>query len=219
MAHLHRPSRYQGSLFHARSDSCLSAQHRYTTILQFCYNSWHRGHDGWSACEVQCLCWLVVATAADSRPNWRLTWLAFTDLWAFSWFWRWPRMKRFISRSAACLDSSHRPIKGASRNVQTGGQLKVSFADAATSPDAWANLAQFSSKGPTTDGRVKPDLLAPGTLLSAYTDPSTGNSCSLRSASMPQNIFSGSISAQSTSTAGGYCFNTMNGRLIITSNM
>lgn len=63
---------------------------------------------------------------------------------------------------------------------QKGGQLKASFADARTSPNPWASLAPFSSKGPTLDGRVKPDLLAPGTLKSAYTDAATGNTCSLR---------------------------------------
>ena len=63
---------------------------------------------------------------------------------------------------------------------QAGGGLPVSFGAASTVPEAWANLAPFSSKGPTSDGRVKPDLLAPGTLLSAYTDPATDNTCDLR---------------------------------------
>ena len=66
------------------------------------------------------------------------------------------------------------------RYLQAGGGLPVSFGAASTVPEAWANLAPFSSKGPTPDGRVKPDMLAPGTLLSAYTDPATGNTCDLR---------------------------------------
>lgn len=64
--------------------------------------------------------------------------------------------------------------------MQSGGQLKVSFGVASVPQDAWANLAPFSSKGPTPDGRVKPDLLAPGTLQSAYTDPSTKDACDLQ---------------------------------------
>ena len=66
------------------------------------------------------------------------------------------------------------------RLLQAGGQLKVSFGPSSTAPEAWANLAAFSSKGPTSDGRVKPDLLAPGTLQSAYSDPATGSTCSFR---------------------------------------
>lgn len=64
--------------------------------------------------------------------------------------------------------------------MQSGGQLRVSFSKATTAPEAWANLAPFSSKGPTPDGRVKPDLLAPGTLQSAYTNLSSGNTCLLQ---------------------------------------
>ena len=70
--------------------------------------------------------------------------------------------------------------------MQSGGQLSVSLGATVTSPDAWANLAPFSSKGPTQDGRVKPDLLAPGTLQSAYSDPSTGDTCSLRWVPFPE---------------------------------
>lgn len=62
--------------------------------------------------------------------------------------------------------------------VQSGGKLTVSFAEAPPLANAYDSLAEFSSKGPTSDGRVKPDLLAPGTLQSAFTDGS--NTCSLR---------------------------------------
>ncbi len=64
--------------------------------------------------------------------------------------------------------------------VQAGGKLTVSFSEAPPLANAFDSLAEFSSKGPTKDGRVKPDLLAPGTLQSAYTDGS--NTCSLRCA-------------------------------------
>ena len=56
--------------------------------------------------------------------------------------------------------------------------VSVSFSEAAPLANAFDSLASFSSKGPTRDGRVKPDLLAPGTLRSAFTDGS--NTCSLR---------------------------------------
>ncbi|BDA49389.1 probable c5a peptidase at N-terminal half [Coccomyxa sp. Obi] len=59
-----------------------------------------------------------------------------------------------------------------------GGKLTVSFSEAPPLANSYDSLADFSSKGPTKDGRVKPDLLAPGTLQSAYTDGS--NTCSLR---------------------------------------
>ena len=62
--------------------------------------------------------------------------------------------------------------------MQAGGKLTVSFSEAPPLANAFASLASFSSKGPTRDGRVKPDLLAPGTLQSAFTDGS--NTCSLR---------------------------------------
>ena len=62
--------------------------------------------------------------------------------------------------------------------MQAGGKLTVSFAEAAPLAAPFDSLASFSSKGPTMDGRVKPDLLAPGTLQSAFTDGS--NTCSLR---------------------------------------
>lgn len=64
--------------------------------------------------------------------------------------------------------------------MQAGGKLTASFSEAPPLANAYDSLAEFSSKGPTKDGRVKPDLLAPGTLQSAYTDGA--NTCSLRCA-------------------------------------
>lgn len=65
-------------------------------------------------------------------------------------------------------------------HMQAGGKLTASFSEAPPLANAYDSLAEFSSKGPTKDGRVKPDLLAPGTLQSAYTDGA--NTCSLRCA-------------------------------------
>lgn len=64
--------------------------------------------------------------------------------------------------------------------MQAGGKLTVSFSDAPPLANAFDSLAEFSSKGPTRDGRLKPDLVAPGTLRSAYTDGA--DTCSLRHA-------------------------------------
>ncbi|KAK9839424.1 hypothetical protein WJX81_001331 [Elliptochloris bilobata] len=64
-------------------------------------------------------------------------------------------------------------------STAAGGKLTASFAASPALRNAFDSLADFSSKGPTRDGRIKPDLLAPGTVQSAYTDP-YGNTCSLR---------------------------------------
>lgn len=44
------------------------------------------------------------------------------------------------------------------------------------------NIASFSSHGPAADGRIKPDLLAPGYSINsvqARSENNDGNSCSL----------------------------------------
>lgn len=61
----------------------------------------------------------------------------------------------------------------------TGQALTASFGETPSVANSFDNIADFSSQGPTTDGRVKPDVVAPGQLQSAYTDP-TGNTCGLR---------------------------------------
>lgn len=72
---------------------------------------------------------------------------------------------------APCMRLSHRRPQNASwrRVIGLVTLQSLSRADSA-SPCAtarWENIASFSSIGPTTDGRIKPDIIAPGTTLSA----------------------------------------------------
>ena len=64
--------------------------------------------------------------------------------------------------------------------VQAGINMTLTLSAPAPSAAAFENLAAFSSEGPTADGRIKPDLLAVGTLLSAFNNPATGDTCSLQ---------------------------------------
>ncbi|KAK9815878.1 hypothetical protein WJX72_011193 [[Myrmecia] bisecta] len=63
---------------------------------------------------------------------------------------------------------------------QSGSKPSVTFSDFTPPSQSFESLADFSSHGPTQDGRIKPDLVAPGMLLSAYTDPATSDTCSRR---------------------------------------
>ena len=45
--------------------------------------------------------------------------------------------------------------------------VSVKFSAAPTDVASYENIAEFSSFGPTADGRVKPDVVAPGLLVSA----------------------------------------------------
>ena len=67
--------------------------------------------------------------------------------------------------------------------VQAGINMTLTLSAPAPSAAAFENLAAFSSEGPTADGRIKPDLLGVGTLLSAFNNPATGDTCSLQYAS------------------------------------
>lgn len=46
--------------------------------------------------------------------------------------------------------------------------LKVVLAAETLAPDRFESLAYFTSIGPTLDGRIKPDIVAPGTTVSAH---------------------------------------------------
>jgi len=53
-------------------------------------------------------------------------------------------------------------------------RITVSFGPPPSAGDPWDSLADFSSKGPTPDGRIKPDLVAPGVLQSAAAASTVG---------------------------------------------
>ena len=66
--------------------------------------------------------------------------------------------------------------------LASGLELRVAFAPAQAPPtsQSFNNLASYSSQGPTPDGRVKPDLVAPGSLYSAKAAASVGSqTCAL----------------------------------------
>jgi Subtilase family len=46
--------------------------------------------------------------------------------------------------------------------------LKVRIATATLPRERFESLAYFTSIGPTPDGRIKPDIVAPGTTISAH---------------------------------------------------
>jgi subtilisin family serine protease len=52
----------------------------------------------------------------------------------------------------------------------TATTVTATFGDPAGGLPPYEHLASFSSYGPTADGRIKPDIVAPGTLLSAKSD-------------------------------------------------
>ena len=72
------------------------------------------------------------------------------------------------TRAAAAASSSAGSLEsdGASRNASALAAF-VSFRHAEVSPRRVDHIAAFSSFGPTADGRVKPDLVAPGEIVSA----------------------------------------------------
>ena len=62
--------------------------------------------------------------------------------------------------------------------LEAGEQLSVTFSTAKMPANTFDNLAAYSSQGPTPDGRVKPDIVAPGTTQSSHTGPSScGTQC------------------------------------------
>ncbi len=85
-------------------------------------------------------------------------------------------MAIFTSAGNSGPDAKTVGTPGVSKNVITVGAL-----GSGTS----TTIASFSSRGPVSDGRIKPDLLAPGTsIISASGDATSGNgNCGTRSSS------------------------------------
>ena len=86
------------------------------------------------------------------------------------------RFHSWIERDATCLGCQSRFIPDHSSPLHTTGTIANGFRTiAAGAYDARSptrDVAYFSSSGPTLDGRVKPDLLAPGvSVLSACSAP------------------------------------------------
>lgn len=53
--------------------------------------------------------------------------------------------------------------------------ITVTFSPHANTEPSYEDIAYFSSFGPTIDGRVKPDIVAPGVLTSAGSDKAFSN--------------------------------------------
>jgi len=71
--------------------------------------------------------------------------------------------------SAFIPASTARPLLQA---MLAGASLTATFSALTLPTNRWESLAYFSSVGPTLDGRYKPDLIAPGTTISPYSDES-----------------------------------------------
>ncbi len=69
--------------------------------------------------------------------------------------------------SAFIPASTARPLL---QDILAGANLTVTFSGLTLPTNRWESLAYFSSVGPTLDGRYKPDLIAPGTTISPYSD-------------------------------------------------
>jgi hypothetical protein len=80
----------------------------------------------------------------------------------------------FVAGNMGALGPYSIPSPGNGKNVVCVGSTRN------TTQDSDENLSDFSGIGPAADGRIKPDLVAPGVNISAYSDHSilTGN-CNL----------------------------------------
>lgn len=63
--------------------------------------------------------------------------------------------------------------------LASGITLQISLTTAGQPDASFQNLAAYSAQGPTSDGRVKPDLVAPGSLYSALAVDSGAQVCGL----------------------------------------
>ncbi len=104
---------------------------------------------------------------------------------------------------------------GASENEVTSGGIQVPISRLSAAKESWSTdpinsdyisnnkngLAMFSSRGPTTDGRIKPDLVAPGTnILSARTQAK--DATTLWGAYNQEYLWAGGTSMATPLTAG-----------------
>ncbi|MGQ9708306.1 MAG: S8 family serine peptidase [bacterium] len=101
---------------------------------------------------------------------------------AFAWAY-----KDFLNIMAAGNESSTRRIRnpGIAKNVLTVGATRNG-----TSSNA---IASFSSRGPTQDGRLKPNIMAPGESLYSATRTGTNTYSSMSGTSMATPAVSGAI--------------------------
>ena len=89
-----------------------------------------------------------------------------------------PRRVGQLLASAAAASSGD-GVKSSSSSSSSSSspsptRITVSFGPPPSAGDPWDSLADFSSKGPTPDGRIKPDLVAPGVLQSAAASSTVG---------------------------------------------
>lgn len=105
---------------------------------------------------------------------------------------------------------------GASENLVSTGGIQVPISKLRAGPDSWGaepifssfisdnprGLAMFSSRGPTSDGRLKPDIVAPGTNILSNRSHVPGAS-ELWGAYNADYAFSGGTSMATPLAAGG----------------
>ncbi|KAK9836281.1 hypothetical protein WJX81_001826 [Elliptochloris bilobata] len=123
------------------------------------------------------------------------------------------RMDQEPAYSGAAI---HVPVCGVSQApgallwaaLATGAPLSVAFSAYALPTDRYESLAFFSSIGPTLDGRIKPDIVAPGTTISAFAaQPEGSQTCSLaveRGTSMATPVVAGGLALIRQYFAGGW---------------
>jgi len=77
------------------------------------------------------------------------------------------------------LSTSRTDGQALTNEILAGRSLTVTLDRASSLSNSFEDLASYSSQGPTMDGRIKPDILAPGTVTSAAPGQPASNSCSL----------------------------------------